>query len=74
MRCDEYHRKGWPMGSGKVEGSCKYVIGKRFKRNGMLWKKQDNEAVLERRLAKLNSAPKSYFAAQPRQWTVRSAA
>jgi hypothetical protein len=50
------------------------VIGKRFKRNGMRWKKQDNEAVLEGRLAKLNGTLKSDFAATPRQWTFRSAA
>ena len=74
MRYDEYHRRGQPIGSGKVEGSCKYVIGKRFKRNGMRWKKPDNEAVLEGRLAKLNGTLKSNFSAQPRQWAFRPAA
>jgi hypothetical protein len=74
MKYDDYRKAGWPIGSGKVEGSCKYVVGKRFKRNGMRWKKLDNEAVLEGRLAKLNGRLQSYFVPRPRKWAFHVAA
>jgi len=74
MKYDEYRAAGWPIGSGKVEGSCKYVVGKRFKRNGMRWKKLDNEAVLKGRLAKLNGRLKPHFTPRPREWSFRAAA
>jgi hypothetical protein len=54
MKYKEYKDKGYPIGSGIVEGACKFVIGKRFKGSGMRWKKADNEKVLKVRLAKLN--------------------
>jgi hypothetical protein len=54
MDYDTYRVKGWPCGSGLVEGSCKFVVGKRFKGNGMRWRKKDNEAVLNVRLYAIN--------------------
>jgi len=33
-----YKDNGYPIGSGFVEGSCKLVIKKRLKGNGMRWK------------------------------------
>lgn len=54
MAYDEYRAMGFPIGSGLVEGSCKLVVGKRFKGNGMRWKREDNKAVLKTRLAVLN--------------------
>lgn len=39
MAYDEYKRAGLPIGSGLVEGACKFVVGKRFKGSGMRWKK-----------------------------------
>jgi len=50
----EYKNKGYPIGSGMVEGACKYIVGKRFKGSGMRWKKADNKAILDLRLAILN--------------------
>lgn len=32
-----YKAKGWPIGSGQVEGMNKNVIGNRMKRSGMHW-------------------------------------
>lgn len=54
MDYDSYRSQGWPCGSGLVEGSCKLVVGKRFKGNGMRWRKKDNEAVLNVRLYAIN--------------------
>ena len=54
MAYDQYRESGYPIGSGLVEGSCKYVVGKRFKGSGMRWKRADNRAVLRARLAEIN--------------------
>jgi len=68
MKYDEYLAAGLPIGSGKVEGSCKFVIGKRFKGNGMRWKKADNVKVLRARLAKLNGYLEPHYRASPRPY------
>jgi hypothetical protein len=72
MQYNEYREGGFPIGSGLVEGGCKFVIAKRFKGSGMRWKKADNEAVLIARLAKLNGLPE-YFVPKPREWSIRAA-
>ena len=70
MNCAELRSSGLPIGSGLVEGACKYVIGKRFKGSGMRWKKPDNESVLKVRLSKLNGKLHEYFKPKPQNWTV----
>ena len=70
MNYREYRERGFPIGSGIVEGSCKFVIGKRFKGSGMRWKKADNEKVLRVRLAKLNGLLPDYFTPKPQDWTL----
>jgi hypothetical protein len=37
MDYPDYKAKGWPIGSGQVEGMNKNVIGNRMKRSGMHW-------------------------------------
>ena len=69
MRYDEYRAANLPIGSGKVEGSCKFVVGKRFKGNGMRWKKADNVKVLRARLAKLNGYPEPHYQPSPNPYT-----
>ena len=61
MAYDEYRARGYPIGSGMVEGACKYVVGKRFKGSGMRWKRRDNQAVLNTRLHVLNHIFESRF-------------
>jgi len=70
MKYKEYRDKDYPIGSGIVEGACKFVIGKRFKGSGMRWKKVDNEKVLKVRLAKLNGLLPDYFVPNPQNWTL----
>jgi hypothetical protein len=70
MKYDEFRSSGLPIGTGLVEGACKYVIGKRFKGSGMRWKKTDNESVLKVRLAKLNGILHQYFEPKPQEWTI----
>ena len=68
MDYDSYEEQGFPIGSGLVEGSCKFVVGKRFKGNGMRWKKQDNTRVLRVRVEKLNGTLQKYFKPEPQKW------
>lgn len=72
MHYDEYRAAGFPIGSGMVEGQCKLVIGRRFKGNGMRWKRADNEEVLDARLASLNGILRDQFAPQLRDWRLVS--
>ena len=65
MAYDKYREMGFPIGSGLIEGQCKLVVNKRFKRNGMRWKIKDNRSILKLRLAFLNSTLGDYFLPKP---------
>jgi len=69
MNYQEYRAAGFPIGSGKVEGGCKYIVGKRFKGSGMRWKRQDNKRVLRARIAKINGYLEIYYRPTPRRFT-----
>ena len=69
MAYDTYRAMGFPIGSGLVEGSCKLVVGKRFKGNGMRWKLDDNKAVLKTRLAELNDELEAVFTKKSRKYS-----
>jgi hypothetical protein len=69
MAYARYREAGLPIGSGKVEGACKYVVGKRFKGSGMRWKRADNQRVLRARLAKLNGYLESHYRPAPQSYT-----
>ncbi|MBN2533439.1 MAG: hypothetical protein JXB88_11125 [Spirochaetales bacterium] len=47
MQYDIYREKNLPVGSGLIEGKCKLIVNRRFKGNGMHWKKAGNERVPE---------------------------
>jgi hypothetical protein len=53
MRYPDYLRRGFPIGSGAVEGACKHVVADRFKGGGMRWKLDTAEPVLQLRAALL---------------------
>jgi hypothetical protein len=74
MDYDLYEAQGFPIGSGLVEGSCKFVVGKRFKGSGMRWKRKDNVRVLRVRIEKLNGTLHRYFQPQPQKWLPASVA
>lgn len=69
MAYDKYKEESYPIGSGLIEGQCKLVVNKRFKRNGMRWKLDDNKAILKLRLSFMNSTLKDYFQPKPLNWT-----
>ena len=68
MNYHRYREENLPIGSGKVEGSCKFVVGKRFKGSGMRWKKADNEKVLRARMAKINGYLESHYQPAPQDY------
>jgi hypothetical protein len=53
MDYPRYQKRGFPIGSGAVEGACKHVVGDRMKRTGMHWKPNTAEPVLQLRAALL---------------------
>jgi hypothetical protein len=51
MRYPEFLRRGFPIGSGAVEGACKHVVADRFGRSGMRWKPETADPVMRVRAA-----------------------
>ena len=49
-----YRASGWPIGSGSVESSHKWVVQTRLKGSGMHWKPEHVNPMLSVRLALLN--------------------
>ena len=54
MRYAELRKKGYFIGSGVTESSCKHLVGTRLKQAGMHWDKEQAQAILQLRLARLN--------------------
>lgn len=54
MRYDVFRAEGYDIGSGAVEGACKYVVGKRLKQSGMIWSRAGSSATLALRITWLN--------------------
>lgn len=46
MRYDRYRRLGFPIGTGAVEGTCRYLIKDRMERSGMRWTVNGAQAIL----------------------------
>jgi len=54
MRYDQYRRWLLPIGTGAVEGSCKFVVQSRFKRPGSRWSYDGLANMLALKLMRLN--------------------
>jgi len=54
MRYDQYRRWKLPIGTGAVEGSCKFVVQSRFKKAGARWSDPGLRQMLALKLARLN--------------------
>ena len=46
MRYDRYRRRGLPIGTGAVEGTCRYLVKDRMERSGMRWTVDGAQAIL----------------------------
>lgn len=49
MRYDVYLEKGWPIGTGVIEGACRHLIKDRCELSGMRWTIPGREALLRLR-------------------------
>jgi hypothetical protein len=65
MRYDVFRSKGYDIGSGAVEGACKYVVGKRLKQSGMIWTRAGSSAVLALRISWLNGEWNKLWTTKP---------
>ena len=54
MRYDESLARGWPMGTGVIEGACGHLVKARLEQSGMRWTKAEAQAVLDLRAVRLN--------------------
>lgn len=50
MDYPDYLRNGWQIGSGKIESSCKNIVGTRLKCSGMRWRPHGNALIQLRAL------------------------
>ncbi len=60
MRYDEYLAKGYPIGSGVVEGACGHVVKDRMEGSGMRWSVPGAQSMLDLRCVYLNGDWKDF--------------
>ena len=60
MRYDEYLAKGYPIGSGVVEGACGHVVKDRMEGSGMRWRVPGVQSMLDLRCVYLNEDWKDF--------------
>jgi hypothetical protein len=61
MRDDEYLARGWPIGTGVIEGACGHRVKDRMEQSGMRWTKAGAQAVLDLRAVRLNGHWDGYW-------------
>lgn len=61
MKYDEYLVKGYPVGSGVVEGACRHLVKDRLERTGMRWRPDGAQAMLDLRATYLNEEWESFW-------------
>ena len=61
MKYDEYLEKGYPIGSGVIEGTCRSLVNDRMELSGMHWSKNGAESMLELRSIKMNGLWNEYW-------------
>jgi len=61
MKYDEYLKKGYPIGSGVIEGTCRSLVNDRMELSGMHWSKNGAENMLELRSIKINGLWNKYW-------------
>lgn len=54
MQYDYYLDKGYPIGSGVIEGACRHLVKDRMELTGMRWKTEGAQSVLDLRAVYLN--------------------
>jgi hypothetical protein len=62
MRYDRYRRMGLPIGTGAVEGTCRYLVKDRMERSGMRWIVEGAQAILTLRGAYVSEHWEAFWA------------
>ena len=60
MRDDASRARGWPVGTGVVDGACGHLVKDRMEQSGMRWTKTGAQAVLDLRALRLNGQWDAY--------------
>ena len=60
MKYDDYLAAGYPIGSGVIEGACRYVVKDRMERTGMRWEIEGASSMLQLRSLYLNGDWKTF--------------
>lgn len=61
MKYNDYLEKGYPIGSGVIEGTCRSLVNDRMELSGMHWSMKGAESMLELRSIKLNNLWSEYW-------------
>ena len=61
MHDDAYLARGWPIGTGVVEGACGHLVKDRMEQAGMRWTTGGAQAVLDLRAVRLNGHWEAYW-------------
>jgi hypothetical protein len=61
LRYDQYLAAGYPIGTGVIEGACRYLVKDRMERTGARWSLDGAEAVLRLRALWTNGDFESYW-------------
>jgi len=61
MRYNEYLQKGYPIGTGLIEGTCRSLVKDRMDISGAKWTQAGAEAILRLRSVKKNSDWNAYW-------------
>jgi len=62
MQYDVYLARGWPIGTGVVEGACGHLVKDRMEQAGMRWTKAGAQAMLDLRAVRLTGDWDAYWA------------
>lgn len=54
MRYDNCLARGWPIGTGVIEGTCGHLVKDRMERSGMRWTRTGAQALLDLRAVRIN--------------------
>ncbi len=54
MHYDQYLARGWPIGTGVVEGACGHLVKDRMEQSSMRWTRSGAQAVLDLRAVRIN--------------------
>ena len=61
MRYNEYLADGLPIGTGVIEGACRYLVKDRMEITGARWELENAEAVLKMRAIRTNGDFEEYW-------------